>query len=113
MIFEYMINCEAVRPEKLAYDRPSEKLIAFLGRHYDLKNYVPQNNNYVVFQKYFQDGPATNHQSNSDKGQKKQEVSFGPTSQLAPHRQSSYNSNAPLSTYSSGPGQHDFPPAYV
>jgi len=53
MIFEYMLSQEAVRPEKLGYDRPSSKLIAFLGRHYELKNYVPQNNNYVVFQKYF------------------------------------------------------------
>jgi alpha-tubulin N-acetyltransferase 1 len=53
MIFEYMLQEEGVRPEKLAYDRPSTKLIAFLGRHYDLKNFVPQNNNYVVFSKYF------------------------------------------------------------
>lgn len=59
-----MMRREGVRPEKFAYDRPSEKLIGFLGKHYDLKNYVPQNNNYVVFQKYFtgDQGP------NSDKG---------------------------------------------
>lgn len=44
---------EKVRPEKLAYDRPSEKLLAFLSKHYGLKRYVPQNNNYVVFNAYF------------------------------------------------------------
>ena len=45
---------EGVKPEKLAYDRPSEKLIGFLGKHYGLKRYVPQNNNYVVFNAYFE-----------------------------------------------------------
>jgi len=40
-IFEKMLEVEGVRPEKLAYDRPSEKLIAFLGKHYGLKKYVP------------------------------------------------------------------------
>ena len=48
-IFEYMRRREGVPPEKMAYDRPSEKLIGFLAKHYGLKNYVPQNNNYVVF----------------------------------------------------------------
>ena len=49
MIFEYMIKRENIHPAKMAYDRPSEKLIGFLAKHYGLKNYVPQNNNYVVF----------------------------------------------------------------
>ena len=41
LLFEEMLYREAVRAEKLAYDRPSEKLIGFLGKHYGLKNYVP------------------------------------------------------------------------
>jgi len=41
IIFEYMLKREGVRPEKFAYDRPSGKLIGFLGKHYDLKNFVP------------------------------------------------------------------------
>ena len=56
-IFEEMLYKEAARPEKLAYDRPSEKLIGFLSKHYGLKNYVPQNNNYVVFQAYWSTTP--------------------------------------------------------
>ena len=40
-------------PAKLAYDRPSNKLIGFLSKHYGLKGYVPQNNNYVVFNQYW------------------------------------------------------------
>ena len=54
-IFEYMLDNEKINPEKLGYDRPSSKLIGFLSKHYGLKNYVPQNNNYVVFSKYFED----------------------------------------------------------
>jgi alpha-tubulin N-acetyltransferase 1 len=53
MIFEKMLETEAVSPEKLAYDRPSEKLISFMGRHFGLKKYVPQNNNFVVFDAYW------------------------------------------------------------
>lgn len=52
-IFEKMLEIEGVKPEKLGYDRPSEKLLAFLAKHYGLKRYVPQNNNYVVYSAYF------------------------------------------------------------
>lgn len=48
-LFEFMLSRENTSPEKLAYDRPSPKLIAFLAKHYSLKHYVPQNNNFVVF----------------------------------------------------------------
>ena len=48
-----MLQAEGVRPEKLGYDRPSEKLIGFLGKHYGLKKYIPQNNNFVVFDAYW------------------------------------------------------------
>ncbi len=53
LLFEKMLFVEGVKPEKLAYDRPSEKLLAFLAKHYGLKRYVPQNNNYVVYNAYF------------------------------------------------------------
>ena len=36
-----MLSCEGVKPEKFGYDRPSEKLLGFLGKHYVLKRYVP------------------------------------------------------------------------
>jgi alpha-tubulin N-acetyltransferase 1 len=52
-LFELMLEREHVSPEKLGYDRPSIKLISFLAKHYGLKSYVPQNNNFVVFNQYF------------------------------------------------------------
>lgn len=45
---------EKINPEKLAYDRPSPKLLGFLAKHYGLKGFSPQANNFVVFDKYFQ-----------------------------------------------------------
>jgi len=44
-----MLEVEKVTPDKLAYDRPSPKLIGFCAKHYGLKSYQPQNNNFVVF----------------------------------------------------------------
>lgn len=49
-----MLNFENVHPKMLAYDRPSSKFLAFLNKHYGLLDYVQQNNNYVVFNDYFQ-----------------------------------------------------------
>ena len=40
----------------LGYDRPSPKFIAFLAKHYGLRDYVPQTNNFVVFKQYFAGG---------------------------------------------------------
>lgn len=53
LIFEKMLQTEALAPSKLAYDRPSEKLISFLRKHYGLSKYIPQNNNFVVFDAYW------------------------------------------------------------
>jgi alpha-tubulin N-acetyltransferase 1 len=49
-----MIECESVEARSLGYDRPSEKLLNFLDKYYSLKSYVPQNNNFVVFDDYFE-----------------------------------------------------------
>ena len=55
-LFEFMLEHQGVRPHRLAYDRPSPKLLGFLGKHYNLKNYTPQANNFVVFKRYFSEG---------------------------------------------------------
>lgn len=47
-------QCERAEPARLAYDRPSPKLQAFLARHYGLRAFQPQNNNFVVFDRYFE-----------------------------------------------------------
>ncbi|XP_015260832.1 PREDICTED: alpha-tubulin N-acetyltransferase 1 [Cyprinodon variegatus] len=41
-LFNYMLQHQNVEPELLAYDRPSNKLLAFLAKHYGLVRSVPQ-----------------------------------------------------------------------
>ncbi|XP_078810831.1 alpha-tubulin N-acetyltransferase 1 isoform X11 [Oryzias latipes] len=42
-----------VEPGRMAYDRPSPKLLSFLEKHYSLTQNVPQVNNFVVFEDFF------------------------------------------------------------
>ncbi len=60
-----MITFEGFAPEKIAYDRPSDKLIKFLMRHYNLKDYIPQNNNYVIFNEYFLNNEDNKYKRNN------------------------------------------------
>lgn len=53
-IFEMALDYYPVHPAKIAYDKPSPKLLGFLAKHYGLKSYTPQNNNFVVFKAYFE-----------------------------------------------------------
>ena len=39
---QYFLSVEQQDPGNVAYDRPSPKLLAFLQRHYGLKEYIPQ-----------------------------------------------------------------------
>jgi hypothetical protein len=55
-----MLIFENSSPEKIAYDRPSEKLLKFLRKYYNLKEYIPQNNNYVIYNDYFLNRKITN-----------------------------------------------------
>ncbi|CAD8208191.1 unnamed protein product [Paramecium pentaurelia] len=66
-LFEEMLKNEQIKPEKLAYDRPSQKLMGFLNKHYHLNQYVPQNNNFVIFNQYFGQGNQSNVQGKSQK----------------------------------------------
>ena len=58
LLFEAMLRREGVEPRYLAIDRPSEKLISFLRKHYNLSGIIPQVNNYVIFSGFFKDQPA-------------------------------------------------------
>ena len=57
LMFTEMLQKENIEPRKLGYDRPSPKFINFLNKYYGLKNYIPQNNNFVVFKDYLIDEP--------------------------------------------------------
>ena len=53
--FQFMQE-ENLTPIKIAIDRPSDKFLAFLFKHYNLKYMIPQNNKFVVFKGFFADG---------------------------------------------------------
>lgn len=57
IMFTEMLLKENIEPRKLGIDRPSSKFLNFLQKYYGLKDYVPQNNNFVVFKDYFIDEP--------------------------------------------------------
>lgn len=83
-LFEAMIAQERYDPSKLAIDRPSEKLVGFLRKHYGkllilyvsflnfhnfffvlgLSRTIPQMNNFVVYEGFF--GTPTNGHSQAD-----------------------------------------------
>ena len=52
-LFDHFLRHENKNPARLAYDRPSEKLFAFLAKNFSLTKYQPQTNNFVVFDAYF------------------------------------------------------------
>lgn len=53
-LFQRLLQEENVTPDRLAYDRPSPKLFAFLRKHAGLSEHFPQPNRFVVFDAYFQ-----------------------------------------------------------
>ncbi|XP_024541484.1 uncharacterized protein LOC9655890 [Selaginella moellendorffii] len=38
---------------QIGYDRPSQKLLSFLAKHYNLKRFYPQANQFVIYNAYF------------------------------------------------------------
>lgn len=52
-LFERMMREEAIPVEHFAIDRPSDKLLNFLRRHYNLNKIIPQVNNFVIFDGFF------------------------------------------------------------
>ena len=53
LLFNTFLESESRHPARLAYDRPSPKLIAFLAKHHNLRSYARQNNNFVVYDEYW------------------------------------------------------------
>jgi len=49
-----MLDIEGLESKNLGYDRPSNKLLKFLEKNFKLTEYVPQNNNFVVYDDYFE-----------------------------------------------------------
>ncbi|XP_060916549.1 alpha-tubulin N-acetyltransferase 1 isoform X4 [Labrus mixtus] len=57
-LFDFMLQHKSLEPTLMAYDRPSPKLLSFLAKHHCLTQSVPQVNNFVVFEGFFQNRSA-------------------------------------------------------
>ncbi|XP_063287398.1 alpha-tubulin N-acetyltransferase 1 isoform X1 [Pelobates fuscus] len=57
-LFTFMLRAEQIEPQHLAIDRPSDKFLSFLRKHYNLRSTIPQVNNFVVFEGFFRDRKA-------------------------------------------------------
>lgn len=55
-LFDHMLKKQAVVPEQLAIDKPTNKMISFLDKHYNLKEPIKQMNNFVIYNGFFSDG---------------------------------------------------------
>ncbi|CAN0081549.1 unnamed protein product [Heterosigma akashiwo] len=53
-LFNHMLEAEGIEARKMAYDRPSPKLLPFLKKHFELHDFIPQPNRFVVFRAYFE-----------------------------------------------------------
>jgi alpha-tubulin N-acetyltransferase 1 len=58
-LFDAMLEGEGVTATQLAYDKPSNKFLPFLRKHFGLSRYQPQNNNFVIFDEFFHSGRST------------------------------------------------------
>lgn len=63
-LFETMLNEEHWTPVKCSVDRPSEKLLGFLRKHYGLVRTIPQANNFVLYEGFFGDEASQNGSRN-------------------------------------------------
>ncbi|XP_076822219.1 alpha-tubulin N-acetyltransferase 1-like isoform X2 [Clavelina lepadiformis] len=52
-LFKHMLQHENVQPSHLAIDRPSQKFISFLKKHFNLWATIAQVNNFVIFEGFF------------------------------------------------------------
>lgn len=54
-LFQFMLEDKKIEPQSLAIDRPSSKFLAFLRKHYNLVETIPQVNNFTIFKSFFKD----------------------------------------------------------
>lgn len=52
-LFQYMLAYEELDPEGIAFEKPTSQLLEFLGKHYDLKKRIKQDNKFVIFDGFF------------------------------------------------------------
>ncbi|XP_036344026.1 alpha-tubulin N-acetyltransferase 1-like, partial [Rhagoletis pomonella] len=63
-LFQTMLSEEKWVPVKCSVDRPSEKLLGFLKKHYGLERTIPQANHFVLYDGFFErEGEGSNEKA--------------------------------------------------
>ena len=65
-IFDYMLNYKNIEPGELAYDRPTLRFLSFLKRNYGLENFITQDNNFTIFEEFFESDRIRNNETQYD-----------------------------------------------
>ncbi|BFF97902.1 alpha-tubulin N-acetyltransferase 1 [Drosophila madeirensis] len=84
-MFETMLREENWTPLKCSVDRPSEKLLAFFGKHYGLVRTIPQSNNFVLYEGYFNEANSSNghaHEQSPQETKNGLHITNSPNTQL-------------------------------
>ncbi|EDV46770.2 uncharacterized protein Dere_GG18016 [Drosophila erecta] len=64
LLFQRMLEQQGWSASKCSVDRPSKKLLGFMAKHYGLVRTIPQGNNFVLYEGFFDD-PMTKCNSNA------------------------------------------------
>lgn len=57
---QFFVKDEKLHVKKIAIDRPSDKFLGFLRKHYGLVTFIPQVNNFVIYDGFFDSIDALN-----------------------------------------------------
>lgn len=64
-LFKAMLKNEDSRAELIAVDKPSNMMLSFLAKHYQLTDPIKQNNSYVVYEDFFSSLPKKDDETKS------------------------------------------------
>ena len=65
-IFDFMLNYKNIEPGELAYDSPTLRFLAFLKRNYGLENFITQENNFTIFDEFFESNRIKSNETQYD-----------------------------------------------
>lgn len=95
-LFEYMLQREEVDAKRLAIDRPSDKFLAFLNKHYQLTSPIRQMNNFVVYDGFFPKDETKERQQAKQNGDVPHKGSNGLQAQILTSPYGRYGAPRPM-----------------
>jgi len=77
-LMEYMLKDNQIQAKQLAVDQPTNKLLQFLWKYFNLSKMVNQGNNFVIFEEFFENDADFEKKSGNDRSSGyKSQATFG------------------------------------